>query len=388
MAGLAPHRAEVVGRLDDPFTEMVLPETVDHHAREQRIGRRVDHPPRQIEPAAPLVARGRTRAAQNLEKPPWDELAQVLVAATNVDVLVLGRSIGDRQGHSSAREFGLRPPEPSSTVAVSRSASRAFPAFLRSAQTEASSSATGAAPCEHRRRRLIRHPDLVDRDIAAAVVGLRIGPIEVDGPAIADLEVGRMAQPHAQVLRDPAGLVANVDFPRQGPVNRIANLLEAVDNDVDPAALAGDQPVEKRVSIVKLRDRSTPRRRSEITPLWAWPGLSETNRVLPRQVKPQVAGLARAAAERGARHGPAVETVAVEVIEHDLIAFLLRRRRCHCRGFVHRPGLVALCQQGGDRFLSVCSAAHRRPCTRGDRSRRADAASSAGSRREHNSPYS
>ena len=43
MARLSPHGAEVIGRLDDPFAEMMLPEPVDQHARQQRIGRRVDH---------------------------------------------------------------------------------------------------------------------------------------------------------------------------------------------------------------------------------------------------------------------------------------------------------------------------------------------------------
>ncbi len=97
-----------------------------------------------------------------------------------------------------------------------------------------------------------------------------------------------MAEPHPDVLRHPARLVADVDVDRQGPVDRIADLLEAVDDDVDPAAPAR-RPASgcKRVSIVKVRDRSTPRSRSEIRPLCAWPGLTETSRGdSARQVEP------------------------------------------------------------------------------------------------------
>ena len=39
----------------------------------------------------------RIRAAQNLQEPPGDELAQVLVAASDVDMLVFAGPIGDRQ---------------------------------------------------------------------------------------------------------------------------------------------------------------------------------------------------------------------------------------------------------------------------------------------------
>ena len=48
MAWLLPHGTEVVDRPDDSLAEVMLPETVDEHARHQRIDRRVDDPACQL----------------------------------------------------------------------------------------------------------------------------------------------------------------------------------------------------------------------------------------------------------------------------------------------------------------------------------------------------
>ena len=37
MRGALAHLAEIVGRADDAFAEMMLPDAIDHHARGQRI---------------------------------------------------------------------------------------------------------------------------------------------------------------------------------------------------------------------------------------------------------------------------------------------------------------------------------------------------------------
>ena len=93
MAGFLAHGAEVVGRLDDPFAEMVLPDPVDQHARQERVGRGIDHPPGQLEPAAAAGSPAdESEPAQDLQEPPRDDLAEVFVTAPDVDPLVQTRS--------------------------------------------------------------------------------------------------------------------------------------------------------------------------------------------------------------------------------------------------------------------------------------------------------
>ena len=110
--------------------------------------------------------------------------------------------------------------------------------------------------------RLVRHPDLVDRDVTAAVGDASRRPSEIGDRPVGDLQIGRMAQPHADVLRDPARLVAMIDGDRQAAIDRVADLLEAVDDDIDFAALARRQGVD-----ITMLDREGPRADHPVEPV-------------------------------------------------------------------------------------------------------------------------
>ena len=66
-------------------------------------------------------------------------------------------------------------------------------------------------------------------------------PTKVGDRPVGDLEIGGMAQPHSDVLRQPSRLVAVVDGDRQAAVDRVADLLVAVDDDVDLPPSPRDQ---------------------------------------------------------------------------------------------------------------------------------------------------
>ena len=65
MRGRLAGGAEVVDRLDDAAPKQMMPDTVHHHAGDERVGR-VDHAPGQSHPATP--AAGRLALGQGLQK--------------------------------------------------------------------------------------------------------------------------------------------------------------------------------------------------------------------------------------------------------------------------------------------------------------------------------
>ena len=140
---------------------MVLPEPVDQHAGQSGGWPRVDHPPRQLEPAASRSRSGRIRAAQNLQEPAGDDLAQVFVTASDVDMLVLAGPVGDRQrqrrvGNPLPRSRALRRwPPPADRPAASCAA---IPQIRDRPR-----------PDRLQRRDRPRVPDLGHRRLAAAV---------------------------------------------------------------------------------------------------------------------------------------------------------------------------------------------------------------------------
>ena len=190
-----------------------------------------------------------------------------------------------------------------------------------------------------------------------AVVHVRGGPIEVDGPAVADLEVRRMAQPHAHILSHPASVVADIDFPCQGTVDRIANLLETVDDDVDPAASPRDQPVN-----VACLDREATRAEHSAQPVGnqaaiCLSGLErDQTRGSARQIESKIAGPAGTIAKRVAGHEPAVEAVAVEILEHDLVSAALRRPAARLTSaWPSRDAFIPSANSAAIVFLRTCS---------------------------------
>ena len=78
-----------------------------------------------------------------------------------------------------------------------------------------------------------------------AVVDLRVCAAKVDDRAVGDLEIGGMAGPHLDVHGDPAQFVAGIDRRGQAAVDRRADLLESVDDDTDPAALAACEEMDE-----------------------------------------------------------------------------------------------------------------------------------------------
>ena len=86
MAGAFAHASEVARRVYDAAAEVVQPNAVDHDPRGERIVVTCDGLG-QVEPAASGLE---WFTAENGEKPPRDLGAKIVLAAANVDVLVLG----------------------------------------------------------------------------------------------------------------------------------------------------------------------------------------------------------------------------------------------------------------------------------------------------------
>src|SRR5687768_4594444 len=80
--------AEVVGRADDPFTEVMLPDTVHHRPRREWVGRAGD-PTRQFSPAAAVLDRELIITGDGRRKVTGDDLTELVVRAADVDRYVL-----------------------------------------------------------------------------------------------------------------------------------------------------------------------------------------------------------------------------------------------------------------------------------------------------------
>ena len=102
MRGRLAGGAEVVDRLDDAAPKQMMPDTVHHHARNERVGR-VDHPPGQGHPATPTG--GRLALGQGLQKRSRHQLClRCLVIAAHQNRFILAAAIEQRQRPRGARD--------------------------------------------------------------------------------------------------------------------------------------------------------------------------------------------------------------------------------------------------------------------------------------------
>ena len=77
-----------------PLAEVMLPEPVDDHPRDQRVGR-IGQLPGEFEPAA--STRGERRLAKRLQEPAWCFNSQDLVTAPDEDAFVDTRAVPHRR---------------------------------------------------------------------------------------------------------------------------------------------------------------------------------------------------------------------------------------------------------------------------------------------------
>src|SRR5205807_694424 len=88
MRGRLAQLAEVAGRAHDALAEMLLPDTVGHDPRGQRI-LWTGYPLRKLQAAAPLRDWRLVFACDDAREMPRHELTQPIVAAANVDAHVV-----------------------------------------------------------------------------------------------------------------------------------------------------------------------------------------------------------------------------------------------------------------------------------------------------------
>src|SRR5262249_29751430 len=74
----------------------------------------------------------------------------------------------------------------------------------------------------------------------SAIVGeLNFVTSHIARSVVDNLDIGSMSQPHAHILDSPFQLVVVIDCNGESAVNRIANPLVTIDNEVDLGAAAG-----------------------------------------------------------------------------------------------------------------------------------------------------
>ena len=84
MRGGRAELAVIVGRADDPFAEVMLPDAVDHHARDQRM-LWAGEPLRELAPPAAGLDRRLGRPRDDLRKAAGDDVAEAIISTANVD---------------------------------------------------------------------------------------------------------------------------------------------------------------------------------------------------------------------------------------------------------------------------------------------------------------
>src|SRR6516162_2539042 len=85
---LAPF-AEITGSLHEALAEMVVPDSIHHDPRGERIGR-ISEPARQFQPAAAFAALRQPHAAEHFRKAAGYLFAQALRVALDLDASVAG----------------------------------------------------------------------------------------------------------------------------------------------------------------------------------------------------------------------------------------------------------------------------------------------------------
>ena len=205
------------------------------------------------------------RAAQDRQEPPGDDVAEALVTAADMDVLVhpgsLGLCRGERRGRDSHLERNCSGNGCRQTVGQDGPSRPQRGDCLGEVELRSLVLRAGAR-CGVFRCGVVGRPDLIDGDPAVAVVNVRCRPAKVDNRTIGDFEVGGMPQPHFDVERHPSRRRADVHHRRQSAVDRRANLLEPVDHHADPAPAAGGQ----KVNVARF-DRERARAQDSLQPL-------------------------------------------------------------------------------------------------------------------------
>ena len=98
-----------------------------------------------------------------------------------------------------------------------------------------------------------------------------------------------MTQPHPDILRDPSRSIADIDGRRESAVNGIADLLEAVDDDVEDSASTGNPVMD-----VPILDRECPRADDPAEPAGdagrygPCPAATDTTRAFAREIEAEV----------------------------------------------------------------------------------------------------